>query len=275
MRRRVRLTRLLLACLLVGRSQAWVGRRGCWLPSTGRLPSGGRRGPQPPEAKDPSPHARASLDGNVSRAARQTPEDDPDNPPPLLIRLTDQVVDGLTQPQPRLVQLSGAILLALTALPLITSLSQTVVTLVVFTGLALLGRRVGRDEDDRLSDDDDEDDSSYGTDVIAFLAAGAAGFLLLPGDTGPPASPSFTTTVPEGAPSIVWSLLVGWGGLAVVAAVLGQTPGDDVAPEINDTTEEGNEDEEGPSRALLDLWDDEFSGRQHPREHPSRKSKEE
>jgi hypothetical protein len=164
--------------------------------------------------------------------------------------------------------------LALVLLPLVTSLSQTVVTLVVFTGLALLGRRVGRDEDDRLSDDEDEDDSSYGTDVIAFLAAGAAGFLLLPGVTGPPASLSFTTTIPEGAPSIVWALLVGWGGLAVVGAVLGQTPGDGVAPEINDTTEEDNNDE-GPSRALLDLWDDELSGRQHPREHPSRKSNEE
>jgi hypothetical protein len=108
-------------------------------------------------------------------------------------------------------------------------------------------------------EDDDEEDTTL-TDVIALLSAGAAGFLLLPGNTGPPLA-SLTTKVQDGSPSLAWSLLVGWGGLAVIGAVLGQTQGGGVLPEINNNNKTDNSNDGGPNRELLNLWDDEFSGR--------------
>lgn len=192
---------------------------------------------------------------------------------PILIRITSQLGKVLTRPT--VASLPGGVLLALIVLPFVQSLFQTLLSLSLFTGLSVLGRRLNQqdDEDDDalqvVTNENNEETSSSTawTDTFAIIFGGAAGYLLLPSST---ATTPFNNGSANPGPTAL-----GFGVLAAALAVLWQTS--DFLDQDDDDDQNKYEGKKinGVDKELLIQWDEEMKYREMQQQSLQRKKDDE
>eukprot|EP00977_Amphora_coffeiformis_P005554 scaffold1170_cov174-Amphora_coffeaeformis.AAC.38 len=170
------------------------------------------------------------------------PEKDPEEPL-ALVRVTTLVVQALTRPT-AVASLPSGVVLALVALPLVASLSQTVLTLILFLALAILGRLAGTGS----IDEDNENKNTSWTDVFALVFSTSTAYLVLP-----PSAESLDSDLLAGP-------FVGIALLGTTVAVLWQTTNAAQSSASEEDELEGRVN--GVNGELLSKWDEEMKVRE-------------
>lgn len=169
----------------------------------------------------------------------------------ILIRVTESLIHALTRPT-AIASLPAGVVLALVALPFTVPLSQTVLTLVLFAALSVLGRLASRDPPfenqhglQEYDNDMDEINISW-TDTFALFLATSSAYLVLP----PTSATNFDL-------SFVSNAAVGLGLLGATVLVLSQT-----SPSRQDQEGGFEENINGINGELLNKWDEEMKIRE-------------